>query len=193
MTHRSMTALPMTALFALLSAPLFVSSCGSSSNPPPPECAALMNYSATTLTPISFATDIMPILMDTGSIPPTTPGCSTAAICHNGASPVNLSNGGTKTLSFTDTPANVLAALEMPSVNAPSMQRVAAGSVANSFMAYKLSGATGLSCVNAKCVSGASIGNSKPCGDPMPTSTSGMLNAAQVTKILDWIAQGANP
>ena len=186
MTHRS-----MVALLPLLSASLFVSSCGSSNMPTPAACMALASYTPTTTNTISFVNDIMPILTDTGSVPPTTPGCSTAAICHNGASPVNLSNGGTKTLSFTDTPANVLAALEMPSVNAPSMQRVAAGSVANSFMAYKLSGADGLSCIDAKCVSGASVGTSKPCGDPMPTSTSGAITAAQRTLILDWIAQGA--
>ena len=185
MTHRS-----MVALLPLLSASLFVSSCGSSNMPTPAACMALASYTPTTTNTISFVNDIMPILTDTGSVPPTTPGCSSAAICH-GSSPIKIDVAMTKSLMFADTTANVYAALMMNAVNAPTMARVAPGSVANSFMAYKLSGADGLSCIDAKCVSGASVGTSKPCGDPMPTSTSGAITAAQRTLILDWIAQGA--
>jgi hypothetical protein len=47
--------------------------------------------------------------------------------------------------------------------------------------------------VNSSCVSGASVGTSKPCGDPMPTAGVGVLSPAQKTLILDWIAGGANP
>jgi hypothetical protein len=151
-----------------------------------------MSYAPSSTATLSFATDIMPILTDTGSVPPTTSGCASAQICH-GAMPINLSSAGTKTLSFADTAANVLAALMSPSVNAPTMNRVVGGSVANSFMAYKISGADAFSCISSKCVSGASVGNAKPCGDPMPTASTGKLSDAQRTMILDWIAGGANP
>jgi hypothetical protein len=182
----------MLALLPLLSAPLYVSSCGSNNMmTTSPTCMELASYTPTTTTSISFATQIMPILTDTGNVPPNTPGCSTAAICH-GSTPIKIDVGGTKTLVFADTPANVYAALMMNAVNAPTMARVAGGSVANSFMAYKISGTDGLSCIaSSKCASGASVGTMKPCGDPMPTSTSGALTPAQRTLILDWIAQGA--
>ena len=134
----------------------------------------------------------MPILLDTGTVPVASSGCSTATICHNASSPIALDPLGTKHLAFTDA-STTLAALMMDSVNAPGMARVAPGSVANSFMAYKLSGADGLACVNSKCTSGASVGTSKPCGDPMPTATTGVLSASQKTLILDWIALGASP
>jgi hypothetical protein len=135
-------------------------------------------------------TDILPILTDTGTVPIATSGCASATICH-GSTPIALDPLGTKHLSFTDPAATVLANLMMNSVNAPTMARVVPGSVANSFMAYKLSGADGLGCIMSKCVSGASVGTAKPCGDPMPTSTTGVLTPAQRTKILDWIALGA--
>ena len=51
----------------------------------------------------------------------------------------------TKTLQFTTGAATVKAALLGMSVNAPSMAIVVPGSVQNSFVAYKISGTTGLS------------------------------------------------
>jgi hypothetical protein len=154
-------------------------------------CAAFTGYTPTTTSPLSFAADIYPILTDVGSVPPTTPGCASASICH-GSTPIALDPKGVKKLSFTDPPATVLAALlATDSVNAPTMKLVVAGSVAQSFFAYKISGADGLSCVAAACVSGASVGTAHPCGDPMPTATTGVLSAAERVKILDWIALGA--
>jgi hypothetical protein len=88
-------------------------------------------------------------------------------------------------------PAMAKAQLLMPSVNAPTMQRVTPGSVGQSFLAYKISDRNALACVNSMCVSGASVGNNKPCGDVMP-SVGNALTAEQRTKILDWIAQGAS-
>jgi hypothetical protein len=95
--------------------------------------------------------------------------------------------------SFIDPPATVLAALMTNSVNAPSMKRVVPGNVGQSFLAYKISGATLLACVNSSCSAHASVGTSVPCGDPMPTAAVGTLSATQKSLILDWIAGGANP
>jgi hypothetical protein len=155
-------------------------------------CGTLTSYTPTTTTPLSFATDVYPLLLDVGSVPPTTPGCAAASICH-GSSPIFLDPGGKKKLSFTDPPSTVLAALLASAVNAPTMKLVVPGNVERSFFAYKISGADGLACADAACVSGASVGTSRPCGDPMPTATVGVLTGVQRTAILDWIALGADP
>ena len=81
------------------------------------------------------------------------------------------------------------ALLQQAPLNAPGMKFVVPGNVGGSFLAYKISGADELACVSSMCVAGASIGKSMPCGDPMPVG--GILTAADRTKILDWIAQGA--
>jgi hypothetical protein len=172
----------------LLSIPVSALSCGSSSTGGGggPECTALTGYTASTQTQLSFASDILPILQDTG------PGasCATVSICH-GTPPLPLNKmGAPVTLSFVDSAATVKAALLANSVNAPTMKRVVPGNVGESLLAYKISGQTALSCSNLACTSGASVGTNKPCGDAMPTV--GTLAASDRTKILDWIAQGAH-
>jgi hypothetical protein len=185
MRRRSNTiALCLTATaFATLSA----LGCGSDTPAPPgPECMALTGYTPTTTTPLSFATHVYPILARTTGAE----SCSQAAACH-GIPPFPLDLAGSKTLQYLFAPENIAmakASMMMPAVNAPSMQRVVASNVGSSFLAYKISGAAGLACVNSKCQSGASVGMA-PCGDPMPTT--GTLPAADRTTILDWIATGA--
>ena len=155
--------------------------CGSSAD----KCGDLQSYTASVTTPYSFATDIHPIMSDTTA----QVGCAQAQTCHGNPS-VFLDTGLMKTLVLTEPAATVRTALlQQVPVNAPSMKLVVPGNVGASFLAYKLSGADGLACVNAMCVSGASIGIAKPCGDPMPMG--GILSAADRTKILDWIKQGA--
>jgi hypothetical protein len=154
-------------------------------------CAALTTYIPTTTAAISFARDIYPILSDTGTIQLTSPGCASASICH-GAVPQRLNvSGVAQFLKFTDPPATVLTALMANSVNAPTMKLVVPGEVAQSFLAYKISGADKLACADAACVAGASVGLAHPCGDVMPVDAVGTLTGAQRTRILDWIAQGA--
>ena len=170
-------------IWSLVVASLSPLACGSNSSPPPPICMDLEMYSPTTVTPLSFATDIYPIMSDSVS----SYGCSMTLICH-GTPPQKIDPQMTKTLSFVDPAATVKAALLMDAVHAPGMARVAPGSVKDSFMAYKLSGKDGLSCVNSKCSASAGIGTA-PCGDPMPSL--GTLPDADRTKVLDWIAQGA--
>jgi hypothetical protein len=143
----------------------------------------LATYAPTTLTPLSFMTDIYPLLSDTNQ----TNGCGMTLICH-GTPAMKIDPGMTKTLSFVDPAATVKAALLMNAVHAPSMARVSPGNVGSSFMAYKISGKDGLACVNSMCSAGAGIGTA-PCGDPMPSL--GTIADADRTKILDWIAQGA--
>ena len=191
MTHRSALTLVSLSLVFLVA-----SSCGGNSTPPPPpgpECLALTNYVPTSTAALSFATDIIPIFTNMGDLMATMPGCASASICH-GSPAQQLNAHGTPVFqSFLDPPATVLAALMTNSVNAPSMKRVVPSNVGQSFLAYKISGATALACVNSMCSSGASVGTSMPCGDPMPTAAVGTLSAAQRTMILDWIAGGANP
>jgi hypothetical protein len=164
--------------------------CGSSTTADS-TCADLTSYHASTTTPLSFATDIYPILSDTNVMN----GCGQVSICH-GNPPGGIDDlfaANKKTLQFVfdpPDPAMARANLLMASVNAPSMQRVTPSNVGQSFLAYKISGRTALACVNASCVSGASVGNNQPCGDVMP-SVGQELSAANKTKILDWIAQGA--
>lgn len=149
-------------------------------------CTELSGYTASTTTPLSFATDIYPIMASTS----TTGGCAQESICH-GTTPLALNVGGTKFLQFLYDPPDVAMAksgLMMASVNASSMQRVAPNNVAQSMLAYKISGKAGLACISSMCTPGASVGKS-PCGDPMPTL--GTVADADRTKILDWIAQGA--
>jgi hypothetical protein len=148
-------------------------------------CGQLQNYTASTTTTLSFATDVHPIMSNsTFAI-----GCSQETICH-GTPAMNLDPAMMKTFSLIDAPATVKTALlQQVPVNAPSMKFVVPGNVGASFLAYKISDASVLACVNSMCASGASIGESMPCGDPMPIG--GILTAAERTKILDWIAQGA--
>lgn len=148
-------------------------------------CKTLTSYSATTLTPLSFATDIQPILT------PLT-GCGLTSACHGNPGVPISSSDASKMMVLTGDSAAARTALLATSVNAPSMHNVVAGNVGASFLAYKLSGDEGLACVQAMCSSGAGTGIKKPCGDPMP-GTVGMLTAANRTKILDWIALGAQP
>jgi hypothetical protein len=190
MTHRSALTLVSLSLVSIVA-----SSCGSGTTTPPPDpaCAALTSYVPKSTAAISFATDIYPILMDPGLPLAASAGCASAQICH-GSPAQQLNAQGTPVFqSFLDPPATVLAALMTNSVNAPSMKRVVPGKVGESFMAYKISGATLLACVNSSCSAGASVGTSHPCGDPMPTAAVGTLSDTQRTLILDWIAGGANP
>ena len=146
MTHRSALTLVSLSLVSIVA-----SSCGSSNPPPPPgpECVALTSYVPTSTAPLSFATDIYPILTNTGDLAATMPGCSAASICHAAANPAanppttmqQLNAHGTaQYLSFIDPPATVLATLMTNSVNAPSMKRVVPSNVGQSFIAYKISG-----------------------------------------------------
>lgn len=148
------------------------------------KCADLDAYTTTAAAP-SFATAVYPILSNTvvGT------GCAQATICHGTpATPIDMA--GTKTLSLDGAAATVKSTLLTATpVNAPGMKFVVPNDVGSSFLAYKISKADGLACVNAMCVSGASLGASKPCGDAMPTL--GMLTEAERTTILDWIAKGA--
>ena len=152
-------------------------------------CTSLTGYASTMSTPLSFATDIYPILSNTMTGSSTTPsGCAQTLICH-GDPPLPLDPAMTKTLHFTDAAATVRTALLGMSVNAPTMAIVVPGSVANSFLAYKISGTAGLSCVTSKCVAGATVDTQTACGAPMPSN--GSIAPADRTKILDWIATGA--
>jgi hypothetical protein len=168
--------------------------CGSESNGNS-ACDMFNAYVPTTSTPLSFATDIYPIFADTS---PANAGCAQTLICH-GQPSMSLDPAMTKKLTFlfgtsaapTMDPAMAKAELLMNSVNAPSMARVAPGSVKNSFLAYKIAkDRNGLACANSMCQAGASVGNNMPCGDLMPTV--GTLSDTNRTKILDWIAQGAS-
>lgn len=155
-------------------------------------CDTFTNYMASTSTPLSFATDIMPILSDENP----TNGCGRAVACHgNPPSPIDSITMPMKFLQFVYDPPNpamAKAQLMMASLNAPSMQRVVAGNVGQSVMAYKLAvDRTGLACINTKCVAGASVGNNMPCGDLMPSTGQASFDPVKRTKILDWIAQGA--
>jgi hypothetical protein len=148
------------------------------------KCADLDAYTTTAAAP-SFATAVFPILSNTE----LAKGCAQATICH-GTPSTPIDAQGTKTLTFVGDAATVKSTLLTATpVNAPSMKLVVPNDVGSSFLAYKISKADGLACVNAMCVSGASPGASKPCGDPMPTL--GMLSDAERTTILDWIAKGA--
>ena len=170
--------------WSLVGVSLSLLACGSEAAPSP-KCMQLAMYSPTTVTPVSFATDIYPILSSTNA----TNGCGMELICH-GMMPMPIDVAGTKTLSFIDPAATVKAALLMNSIHAPGMARVAPGSVQNSFLSYKISGKDGLSCVNSMCNAAAGIGPA-PCGDEMPSPLFSPIADADRTKILDWIAQGA--
>jgi len=164
--------------------------CGSSTPAGTSTCTDLTGYTATVTTPPSFATDVYPILADS-SLPS---GCGQTTICHgNPPSGLDKLGAGAKTLQFLYDPPDIAMArtnLLMASVNAPTMQRVMPSNVGQSFLAYKISGKEALACVMNKCVAGASLGNSQPCGDIMP-SLGQPLSDANRTKILDWIALGA--
>jgi hypothetical protein len=169
-------------------------SCGSSgggSSPPlTGECATLANYTATPSAPAySFATDILPIVSN-----PST--CGTAGACHGNPAGFVNTQATIKLQSFTGTAAAVLAALETPSVNDPAIDLVKPGDVGASMLAYKLSGTAALACSNLNCKVGTTLYSTSmtPCGDPMPVA--GYVpapSASDITKVLDWIAQGAKP
>lgn len=182
MTRLRLAILPLS-LLATAFVPL---ACGSSSTPPA-VCGELEDYTPTSATQLSFATDIYPLFASTTA---ANGGCAQAGACH-GSEPLPITPVGTKTLQFLftpESPAMAKAQLLMASVNASGMQRVSPGSVKNSFLSYKISGKDGLSCISSMCQAGATVG-SPPCGDPMPNV--GVLSATDRTKILDWIGGGA--
>jgi hypothetical protein len=159
-------------------------------------CTMLMNYVATTSTAPSFARDIYPIISNTdpGTATSPAPGCGQTMICH-GSPAGAINKAATAFLSFVDPAATVKTALLASSVGAPTMKRVDPGHVGSSFMAYKLYGLAALACVSSSCPPGTTVGNSKPCGDPMPNVNGNgvaVLTDADRTKILDWIALGAH-
>jgi len=166
-------------------------SCGGSDSAPDPVCMTLMSYTASTVTAPSFATDIMPILSNTTTpgVGMTPVGCSQAFTCH-GEPPIPIDAAETKTMQYAGVDAAaVRTQLLGLSVNAPSMNIVVPGSVQNSFLAYKISGKGGLSCVTNKCMAGASVSTVTACGAQMPSN--GLISDTDRTKILDWIALGA--
>ena len=187
----------LAACFATLSlATLSGLGCGSNDGGTNASCTMFTSYTATTANPLTFTTDIYPIFADTNA----PAGCAQALICH-GQPMMALDPGNTKYLTFVFgtmaapvlDPGMARAQLLMPSVNAPSMQRVTPGSVGQSFLAYKIAAdRNGLACASSSCQSGASVGISKPCGDLMPSLGTDTFSAANRTKILDWIAQGAS-
>ena len=182
MTRRSRTT--FVSVLAIPCFSLLSMSCGGDGGGPA-TCGTLGSYMATVAGPVSFTTDIKPIL-DNITLPF---GCSVAGSCH-GAAPVPLDPAMTKTLLLFDTPEVVrMTLLQQVPVNAPAMKFVVPSNVGASFLAYKISSAAELACANSMCANGASVGVSKPCGDPMPVN--GALTAAERTKILDWIALGA--
>ena len=169
------------SLFAVSLAALPLGCGGDTGGGGNPTCDALKTYTASSGTLVSYENDIYPILASTDI---TMGGCGQVTICHgNPPSGIDKLTNPTKTLQFLFDPPN-------PAMARTGMQRVAPGSVAQSFLAYKISDKNTLACVNAMCVMGASIGVSQPCGDVMP-SIGTPLTATQRTKILDWIAQGA--
>jgi hypothetical protein len=150
-------------------------------------CDMLDDYDSSVSVALTFAADIQPILTPTNT-------CGLQLACHgtSGTSgPVAIDAAGMRHMDFTGDAAAARTGLLAMSINAPTMANVAPGDVGGSFMAYKLMGTAGLACVPSSCVAGASVGAKMPCGDPMP-STGGTLSAADRTKILDWIAQGAH-
>jgi hypothetical protein len=174
----------VASLIAVSLAALSGISCGGNSGPNA-TCMELMSYTATTLTPPSFATDIMPILTNTTS----GVGCSQAYICH-GDPAMQIDKAGTKFMKYTGMPAaDVKTQLLGLAVNAPTMNIVVPGNVQNSFLAYKISGSSGISCITSKCMAGAGSNPITACGAPMPSN--GTISPTDRTKILDWIANGA--
>ena len=173
----------------LLSTSLAGVSCGGDgpTTPPVSICDMIEDYTASTTTPLTFTADIQPVIMAPLS-------CGLVSQCH-GNSPVKIDAAGLKTFSYVGDPATVRTAMLQPSVNAPTMANVVPGQVSQSFMAYKLSGVDGLRCLSSRspsaCADGASVGTETDCGDDMPSMPGGSLSAADRTKILDWIAQGA--
>jgi hypothetical protein len=160
---------------------------GTTTPPPPTICDMIEDYTASTTTPLTFTTDIQPIIMSSLS-------CGLVSQCH-GSSPVTIDAAMMKTFSYVGDPMTVRTSMLAPSVNAPTLANVVPGQVGQSFLAYKLSGVDGLRCLSSRtpsaCVDGASTGTETDCGDDMPSMPGGTLSAADRTKILDWIAQGA--
>jgi hypothetical protein len=173
----------------LLSTSLAGVSCGGDgpTTPPVSICDMIEDYTASTTTPLTFTADIQPVIMNSLT-------CGLVSQCH-GNTPVTIDAAGLKTFSYVGDPMTVRAAMLEPSVNAPTMANVVPGQVSQSLMAYKLSGVDGLRCLSSRspsaCADGASTGTETDCGDDMPSMPGGTLSAADRTKILDWIAQGA--
>src|SRR5688572_8613549 len=143
MHRRSWTTLVF--VFAIPYFSLSSLSCGGDDGGGGATCGTLGSYTATTTTPLSFATDIHPILSNSAFAI----GCSQEFICH-GTPPAMIDMAGTKTFSLIDPPATVKAALlQQAPVNAPGMKFVVPSNVGASFLAYKISSASELACVNS--------------------------------------------
>src|SRR3954447_13815004 len=86
-----------TILTSIAFATVAAGGCGSSTPSGGGTCDALTGYTPSTTTPVSFATDVYPILSDTNVMN----GCGQALICH-GNPPSGLDNlsATAKTLQF---------------------------------------------------------------------------------------------
>jgi hypothetical protein len=104
---------------------------------------------------VSFASDVQPIF---------TAHCATALFCHTGSSPaqgMNLSAG----MAYA-------AIVGVASMEMSSLDRVAPGDPANSYLVRKINGGPGI------------VGSQMPLGGPF-------LSAADIATITNWVQQGA--
>jgi hypothetical protein len=140
--------------------------------------------------PVSFATDIQPILQRSCGVGGATchgsyPGSSNAGQHLYLAEPTANADGD------GDAGAILSEIVGKASLEAPSMDIVAAGDPSNSYLMHKVNG--DMCAIMSDC---APISTSfptaltVPCGVQMPQNSPALL-ASEATLIWDWIAQGA--
>jgi len=134
---------------------------------------------------VHFKADVLPIFR---------PSCGLSASCHQSENPPLPAEHylGPSVSMPAPTAAQITEILNgivgVKSQDEPTMDVVAAGDPAHSFMMYKLDGdptdVNGLSCSNLKCAANMSCLLAMPSGGPQ-------LPAAERDTIRRWIAQGA--
>jgi hypothetical protein len=134
--------------------------------------------------PLTLKADILPVIARS---------CALSTACHRTGTAYSLNLGPgvvDGVVVATDAVlADVSMALAMPSVEVPDWLRVKKGDPERSYLMRKLDGSQ--RCGDLACV--VVLGSPKPCGERMPGGDSSTpLDAEELTKVRDWIKQGAN-
>jgi hypothetical protein len=158
-------------------------------------CTACTGPAADAGSPVSFATDIQPILQNSCGVGGGT--CHGAYPASASAQSLYLAEAKGADDGYGDAGAVVEGILGMSSLEVPTMDIVKAGDPSNSYLMHKLNG--DMCAIMSECApTSTAFPNSisVPCGTQMPQASANVagqpLSTADTTLFWNWIAQGAH-
>jgi hypothetical protein len=172
----------LLTIFCALAAVSGATGCSSSSSPPPPT-------SGCQPADVSFAKDVIPVFQM---------NCTTTNVCHGQMGYAQSESLYLGTQMGTPDPATIISQIVgVKAKENPSMDLVAAGSTANSFLWHKLQTMSDLQALGGQCSKATmtclDCNTTAPCGDVMPylADALSVTDPDSVCKITNWIQNGA--